>query len=107
MGAGPAFSGLTERTLLILRFKSFQRTTLSIFLILSIMFSAVGCGKKEPEYESLEAELYAVMQDRISNTLVMRMDDTSGTSYFYLDDTLCVMYQPRRFSIDPTAYKLL
>ena len=64
----------------------------AIIICMFLLFT--GCGKKEPEYESLEAELHAIMQDRISNPLVMRMDDTSGTSYLYLDDTLSVLYQP-------------
>lgn len=62
-------------------------------LILMAILSLAGC-KKKPTYETLTEELQAKMADRISNPIVMRLDDSVGASYVYLDDNMSVVYQP-------------
>jgi|GEM_PF-1892084 len=73
--------------------KTFKTRFVIIAMIFCFVFSMTSC-KKKPEYATLKEELTAIMADRISHPLMMRIDDTTGASYVYIDDTLCIMYQP-------------
>ncbi len=73
--------------------KTLKTRFVAVMLILCFILSMAGC-KKKPEYDTLKDELTAIMEDRVSHPIIMRIDDTTGASYVYIDDTLCVMYQP-------------
>ena len=65
-----------------------------VFVAMLICGISLTACKKEPVYESLSEELKAKMSDRIIHPIVMRIDDSVGASYFYIYDTLSVVYQP-------------
>ena len=71
-----------------------RKRFMTFFFVICLLFSLTACGQKEDEGKTVTEKWEKKAEKVRADPIVFRFDEKSGATYMYLDEEMCILYQP-------------